>query len=125
MKANEINRRIEIRDREGRVVVLFEELNENENGVAAVSRQQPKSDESAKNGAPTNGSPPMTQAQRRYLFRILAGRGLQGDEAHAHLRELFGVGSLDVVSKREAMQVIDQLLQEGNAEAGSHGTAQR
>jgi hypothetical protein len=125
MKANEFNRRIEIRDRQGRVVVLFEELNEDGNGVAAASQTQPKPEESAQDGAPTNGSPPMTQAQRRYLFRILAGRGLQGDEAHAHLRELFGVGSLDVVSKREATHVIDQLLQEGNAEAGSHGTAQR
>lgn len=54
----------------------------------------------------------MTEAQRRYLFRILAGQGLQNDAAHEYLKEHFGVDSLSKVSKQRATDAIDQLLQE-------------
>jgi hypothetical protein len=54
----------------------------------------------------------MTEAQRRYLFRILAGQGLQQDAAHEYLKEFFGVEALSQVSKARATEAIDQLLQE-------------
>lgn len=57
-----------------------------------------------------NGDVPMTDAQRRYLFRILAGQGKQGDEAHDFLRDYFGVPALGQVSKEEASRAIDELL---------------
>ncbi len=55
--------------------------------------------------------PPMTEAQRRYLFRILAGWGFHGDAAHQYLKEHLGVESLAKVSKLEATKLIDRLLQ--------------
>ncbi len=57
-----------------------------------------------------NGDVPMTDAQRRYLFRILAGQGTQADEAHDFLRSYFGVPALQQVSKEEASRAIDDLL---------------
>ncbi len=61
---------------------------------------------------PGNGyQPPMTEAQRRYLFRILAGWGFHGDAAHQYLKEHLGVESLAKVSKLEATKLIDRLLQ--------------
>lgn len=62
----------------------------------------------------------MTEAQRRYLFRILAGQGLQNDAAHEYLKEFFGVEALSQVSKARATEAIDQLLQEA-----PDGTPQR
>jgi len=55
----------------------------------------------------------MTDAQKRYLFRILAERGIEEDQAHQHLKELFGVDSLKDVSKHEASKAIENLLNEG------------
>jgi hypothetical protein len=73
---------------------------------------------------PGNGGPtPMSEAQRRYLFRILAGQGLQGDAAHAYLKELFEVESLTTVSKSAAATMIDRLL--SGEEVPSHGTLER
>jgi hypothetical protein len=61
-----------------------------------------------------NGGPVylMSDAQRRYLFRLLAGRGIEGDEAHNHLVELCGTQSLNDVTKAQASVVIDRLIKE-------------
>ena len=53
----------------------------------------------------------MTDAQKRYLFRILAEQGLEGDKAHEHLKALFGVDSLQEVGKAEASKMIEHLLE--------------
>jgi hypothetical protein len=37
---------------------------------------------------------PMTENQRRYLFRILAGYGIEGDAAHQYLKDKLGVATL-------------------------------
>ena len=67
------------------------------------------------NGSPAPAAkgyvPPMTEAQRRYLFRILAGYGIEGDAAHQYLKDKLGVTTLTVVSKLEATKLIDRLLQ--------------
>jgi len=52
---------------------------------------------------------PMTEAQRRYLFRLLAGRGVQGEAAHQHLLKALKVESLNGVSKLQATKLIDEL----------------
>jgi hypothetical protein len=52
----------------------------------------------------------MTDAQRRYLFRILAGRRMPSQQAHEYLKEFFAVESLDEVTKLQATQGIDELL---------------
>ena len=54
----------------------------------------------------------MTDAQKRYLFRILADRGCEGDQAHAHLKKLFGVELLKDVTKLEASRGIEKLLEQ-------------
>jgi hypothetical protein len=67
----------------------------------------------------------MTEAQRRYLFRILAGQGYQKEAAEERLKDLFEVSALTEITKASATQMIDQLLAAapGNG-TGSHGAAQ-
>jgi GTP cyclohydrolase FolE2 len=66
----------------------------------------------------------MTEAQRRYLFRILAGRGLETDAAHEYLKKTFGVPTLKEVMKQDASAVIDELLKHPE-EAQVDGVPQR
>lgn len=54
----------------------------------------------------------MTDAQKRFLFRILAEQGKEGDEAHTHLKDLLQVNSLKEVTKIEASRMIERLLEE-------------
>jgi hypothetical protein len=63
--------------------------------------------------------PLMTESQKRYLFRILAGRGIEGNQAYDHLKKLLHVDTLKEATKQEASQVIDRLVQE-NAKGGVH-----
>ena len=53
----------------------------------------------------------MTDAQKRYLFRILAEQGIKGDKAHEYLKDLFKIESLKEVTKFEASRMIGQLLE--------------
>jgi len=62
--------------------------------------------------APRSDDSSMTEAQKRYLFRLLAERGIEGDEALKRLKQLFQVDSLKEVTKVEASKMIDQLLSE-------------
>jgi hypothetical protein len=57
-----------------------------------------------------NGADPMTEAQRRYLFRILSGQGYQREAAEEHLKDLFEVERLTAVTKAAATKMIDELL---------------
>jgi hypothetical protein len=63
----------------------------------------------AGNGTNT-GNVPMTENQRRYLFRILAEHGVTGDIAHDYLVQTFGAGSLKEITKKEASDLIEELL---------------
>ncbi len=54
----------------------------------------------------------MTDAQKRYLFRLVAEQGFENDRAHEHLKSLFGVSNLQEVSKADASQMIEQLLEQ-------------
>jgi len=78
------------------------------NGAAAPTTAAPASPNPPSKG---NGyATPMTESQRRYLFRILAGYGIEGDAAHQYLKDKLGVASLAGVSKFEATKLIDRLL---------------
>jgi hypothetical protein len=70
--------------------------------------------------APTsgNGSEPMSEAQRRYLFRLMAGQGYQKEAAEERLKDLFEVSSLSEVTKVAATKAIDQLLNPAPQGAG-------
>jgi hypothetical protein len=54
----------------------------------------------------------MTDAQRRYLFRLLADRGIEGEAAYRHLKEAFSVKSLSEITKYDASRAIDRMLNE-------------
>ena len=62
-----------------------------------------------------NGESPMTDAQEKYLFRLLAEQGFEGEAAHSHLKELFGVDSLEEVNKLEAHKMIGSLLEKAES----------
>jgi len=64
----------------------------------------------------------MTEAQRRYLFRLLAGQGLEGEAAQEFLKEHLDVSSLKEVTKAQATRAIDRLLK---GEEVFDGAAQR
>ena len=72
----------------------------------------------------------MTEGQRRYLFRILAGQGYQREAAEERLKDLFEVPALTAITKTAAMRMIDELLQtstpgQGGGGNGSASHAQR
>lgn len=69
-----------------------------------------------------HGDEKMTEPQRRYLFRILAGQGLEGEAAHEYLLDLLQVESLKEVSKAKATETIDRLLQATEKGAARAGT---
>ncbi|MCL4540326.1 MAG: hypothetical protein M1378_12160 [Bacteroidetes bacterium] len=64
---------------------------------------------------------PMTDSQKRFLFRIMVERGKTGEEAHEHLKGLFKVKSLKDVTKLEASQLIEALLAFSPAQGNGGG----
>ena len=69
---------------------------------------------------------PMSEAQRRYLFRLLAGQGYQGAAAEEYLREKLGVQQVARASRSAASALIEELLQtSAPGEGGGDGTAAR
>jgi hypothetical protein len=67
----------------------------------------------------------MSEAQRRYLFRIVAGQGLQGEAAEQYLHELFEVDSLTKVTRSQATALIDRLLNSPPEGIAAGGATQR
>lgn len=82
---------------------------------AATGEKPPNKGEekapAATNPAPINGDL-MTDAQKRYLFRLLADQGMEGDSAYQYLKDHFQVNSLKEITKLEASRVIDRLVTE-------------
>ena len=107
-------RSIELRTAEGKVILV---LNLYEKEIALKDNQETSEEKRAEKTKTQTGSrgiedTSMTAAQKRYLFRILAENGVEGDEAHEHLKDLFQVDSLKDVSKLEASKMIERLLEE-------------
>lgn len=113
-------------------VVSFEELNGGELSPEEaeappslkdrVTERKPAPIRSVEKKAPgaSGDGAPMTEAQRRYLFRLLAGEGLTGEVAHERLKELFEVESLKDAKKSDATLLIDRLVnREKEAASGS------
>lgn len=63
------------------------------------------------NGAFPSHSEKISDAQRRFIFRLLAERGIEGDLAHQQLNEMAGVESPSEVSRAKASEIIERLLQ--------------
>ena len=67
----------------------------------------------------------MTEAQRRYLFRLMAGQGYQKDAAEERLKDLLEVTELSQVSKIAATKMIDELLNSAPERGGGNGADAR
>jgi hypothetical protein len=68
----------------------------------------------------------MTEGQRRYLFRIMAGQGYQREAAENRLKEIFEVSALSEITKTAAIKMIDELLQaRAPGNGGGNGPASR
>ena len=63
----------------------------------------------------------MSEAQRRYLFRLLAGMGYQGKAAEDYLYAELDVRSLASVTRAQASELIDRLLQSTDPARGGGG----
>ena len=85
---------------------------------------RPRSSGQSRPPRSSNGNEPMSEAQRRYLFRILAGQGYQREAAEERLKDLFEVAALTEITKVAATKMIDELLAAapGNG-TGGHGSA--
>jgi len=106
----------ELRTSDGKVILvlnLYEKEIDLEDGpeTSGDKRKESKK-EKVQTSKPQDEEPLMTAPQKRYLFRILAERGIEGDEAHQCLKEMFQVDSLKEVSKLEASKMIERLLEE-------------
>jgi hypothetical protein len=74
----------------------------------------------------TNGADePMTEAQRRYLFRLMSGQGYQREAAEERLKDLFEVSALTEITKAAATKMIDQLLNSAPERGGGNGADAR
>ena len=60
--------------------------------------------------SPDGTDDPMTENQRRFLFRLLAERDITGDAANDWLKQQLGVGSLQEATKHEASDLINVIL---------------
>ena len=115
------SRCIEVRTEEGKVILVLNLL-DNEITVkdgTEVHVEQKTGEMKGQTGNRMGENNSMTVAQKRYLFRILAERGLETDAAHEHLIELFQVDSLAEVTKFEASNMIERLIEE--KKGGSNG----
>ena len=103
-------------------VVSFEELDGQSNGsdrfdpgpgaTGARPAEARRSYAPPRAARTVNGADgPMSEAQRRYLFRLLAGQGYQGAAAEDYLRERLGVQQISRASRVEASALIDELVQ--------------
>lgn len=102
-----------------------------EEGTTTEPQRTSEADPAPRTKAPRgNGDAPrgnaddaMTEAQRRFLFRILSGKGFTGEKAQKHLAQLFQVAALKDVSKRDASDMIERLLAEGGEGGNGRGSS--
>jgi hypothetical protein len=65
---------------------------------------------------------PMSEAQRRYLFRLVAGRGYPGARGEEFLKDRLGVERLAQATRADASALIDELVQSSAPARGNgHG----
>jgi len=65
----------------------------------------------------------MSEAQRRYLFRLAAGRGFPGARGEDFLKEQLGVGRLVDATRADASALIDELVHSAPARGAGNGAA--
>jgi len=85
-----------------------DQTNNRNPGIRSRSRPHDEANQPADNGQA------MTDAQRRYLFRLLAERKIEGDDVQKCLLEKAGVLSLDQITKAQASILIDEMVNVAN-----------
>jgi formate dehydrogenase maturation protein FdhE len=110
---------IDVRTADGTPIVKLY-ISEQDVTLGEVPNRSPAPNKQARNSAAQTNSQAandssMTDAQKRYLFRILAEQGLDADKAHEHLKKLFGVESLQEINKFEASRMIESLLEKAES----------
>jgi hypothetical protein len=81
--------------------------------IITAKPAEPKKDEpqpAGKGNGGKNGDDGMSDAQKRYLFRLLADQGIENDAALEELKKRFKVSSLQEVSKVDASREINKLV---------------
>ena len=109
---------IEVRSADDRLMFSLRVYDEEAGGGRANNSATQNSHAEPQKNHNANGqkdSTVISDAQKRYLFRILAEQGFEGDNAYRRLKERFGVQTLADVSKREASTMIEQLLDEAES----------
>ena len=108
---------VDLRTVDGKVILVLylyeKEIAMEDNQDAPVEKSEAR-EEKSKNGNGQDKAPMMTDAQKRFLFRILSDRGLEGDKAYQYLKDHFQVDTLKEITKMEASKAIEHLLGEGN-----------
>src|SRR2546427_8989248 len=107
--------RLTVKQADGRpLLTLFVECERPESPATRPS--EPATPPAAVATRPPSGTPgpdgdrPMTEPQRRYLFRMLAQQGLDGAQAEQHLKDRFKVVNLNAITRAAASQLIEQLI---------------
>jgi len=106
----------EVRTNDGKVIFSVYVY---ESGVAtadspgeSVEKKGEEKTEKMQNKSSQTDGKEMTAAQKRFLFRLMVGQGVEGEKAHQQLMEFFQVDSLKDVTKYEASKMIERLLEE-------------
>jgi hypothetical protein len=60
--------------------------------------------------SPRTDGPRMTENQRRFMFRLLAGQKVEGKDAERHLLDYFKVRALSEITKAQASEYIEVLV---------------
>jgi len=79
-------------------------------GNTAIPGMRSRSSPRADSSQTSDNDSVMTDAQRRYLFRLLAERKIEGDEAQQYLLNNAEVDSLDQITKSRASILIDEMV---------------
>ena len=111
---------VDLRTVDGKVILvlyLYDKEIDLEDDQEKPAEKPEAKKEKPKTGNPQDKESMMTDAQKRYLFRILAERGIEGDKAYDRLKELFQVDTLKEITKFEASRAIESLLNEGKGGA--------
>lgn len=105
-------------------VVALEELGEDLSDASTYDGQvlptespatEARASETTAPATRPNGSPSgPSDSQRRYLFRLLELRGIEGEAAREYLHRELGVTSLDDAARSKIAKLIDRLVHEGN-----------
>ena len=63
----------------------------------------------------------MSEAQRRYLFRLAAGRGYAGPRGEEFLKDRLGVARLTEATRADASALIDEMVHSAPARGAGNG----